>query len=123
LLPPKQTNDPVQRELLALFRKLDERKSQTLLEFARFLAQQGASPEQSVEAEPLGIPRPQNESVVGAIRRLSENYPMLNRDTLVHDTSSLMTAHVMHGRSAFEVIEQLEELFERAYRTHRSNED
>ncbi len=126
MLPPKQNLDPVQQELLALYRQLDERQSQSLLDFARFLAQQNAEStpgEETVETQPLGIPRPEQETVVAAIRRLSQNYPMLNRDTLLHETSSLMTAHVMHGRSAFEVIDQLEALFEGAYKNHSGEED
>lgn len=61
------------------------------------------------------IPRPEEESVVAAIKRLSESYHMLERSALLTETSSLMTAHVMHGRTADEVIDDLEALFQRHY--------
>ena len=122
MLPPKQAKSPDQRELLSLFRRLDPGQRKSLLDFARFLAQQGRedSPQPAPEppSEPLGIPRPSEESVVAAIRRLSRNYPMLNKDELFHSASSLMTAHVMHGRSAPEVIDELEALFGDSYRRY-----
>jgi len=126
LLPPKQTFDPPERELLALLRELGDSQKRSLLDFGRFLAQQAETPGQSgeqVPAKPLGLPRPEDEKVVAAIRRLAQNYPMLNRDTLLHETSSLMTAHVMHGRDAVEVIDQLEKLFHGAYQAHCNKGD
>jgi hypothetical protein len=93
--------------------------------FAEFLA--GRSEERGREdleagtpAEPKSIPRPETESVVAAIKRLSETYPMLDRSLLLTDTSSLMTAHLMKGREAPDVIDELEELFARHYQEHLS---
>lgn len=121
MLPPKQILDPFERELLDLMRELGDSQKRSLLDFGRFLAQQEGTPDQGREtlpAKPLGLPRPENEKVVAAIRRLAQNYPMLNRDALLHETSSLMTAHVMHGKDAVEVIDRLEELFHGAYQAH-----
>lgn len=126
MLPPKQTLDPPERELLALLRELGDSQKRSLLDFGRFLAQQTETPDQAckqVPAKPLGLSRPEGEKVVAAIRRLAQNYPMLNRDTLLHETSSLMTAHVMHGRDAVEVIDKLEELFHGAYQAQRNKGD
>lgn len=126
MLPPKQTTNPKQRELLALFRQLDDRRKDSLLDYARYLARSdeaGKPREEPAVAEPLGLPRPENETVVAAIRRLSRNYPMLNSDTLLHQASALMTAHVLHGRSALDVIDELEELFAGAYRAHSGGND
>ena len=126
MLPPKQALDPFERELLALLRRLGDSQKTSLLDFARFLAQQGESLDKGGEerpVEPLDLPRPENEKVVAAIRRLAQNYPMLNRNALLHETSSLMTAHVMHGRDATEVIDQLEALFHGAYQAHRNKGD
>lgn len=125
MLPPKQPSDPGQRELLNLFRQLDPQRRQGLLDYARYLAQQSGigDGQVAVPAEPLGLPRPAEETVVAAIRRLSENYPMLNRDGLLHDASALMTSHVMQGRKALDVIDDLEELFARAFQVHSGNAD
>ncbi len=122
MLPPKQGTSPAQRELLALFRRMDERGRESLLDFARFLAARGSSAgepaaEQAMQ-KPLGLPRLEQETVAAAIRRLSQNYPMLNKDELFHKASSLMTAHVMQGRAAAEVIDELEEFFAESYRKH-----
>ena len=53
--------------------------------------------------------------MVGAIRRLSESYFMLERGELLNHTSTLMTAHIMHGRAAEEIIDELEEFFAERY--------
>ncbi|HHH38953.1 MAG TPA: hypothetical protein ENK50_05190 [Sedimenticola sp.] len=89
-----------------------------LLEFAEFLATRHAADraeESAIAAEPLDIPRPRKETVIGAIKRLSETYPMLDRSELLTETSSLMSAHIMHGRTAREVIDDLEALFASHY--------
>ena len=125
MLPPKQATSPRQRELLALFRQLNEQAQESLLDYARFLAQhKGVQAESAPPArlEPLGLPRPEGESVVAAIRRLSQNYPMLNKDELLHQASALMSAHVLQGRTAPEVIDELERLFMEAYRNYAGGE-
>ena len=53
--------------------------------------------------------------MVKAIKRLTATYHMIDRDRLLNETSSLMTAHVIHGRKAAEVIDELEVLFQRHY--------
>jgi hypothetical protein len=124
MLPPKKQTDPQQRELLQLFRELGAAERQSLLDFAAFLRQrQGeiAETAASMPSEPLPIPRPPEESVVAAIRRLSETYPMLNRDELLHRASDLMSAHVLHGRNAQEVIDDLQQLFEQAYQRYAAD--
>lgn len=40
---------------------------------------------------------------------------MLNKDKLLHETTSLVTEHMMKGRDANEVIDELEAVFERHY--------
>jgi hypothetical protein len=115
-----------QRRLLKIVAELGEQDRESLLAFAEFLAVRGRGEEQEqIEterpAEPKPIPRPETESVVAAIKRLSETYHMLDRSLLLTDTSSLMTAHVMKGREASDVIDELEELFARQYREHLSS--
>ena len=114
-----------QRRLLKLYGKLGEQDRESLLAFAEFLAVRGEGSGTSdsgsdTPAEPKAIPRPEKESVVAAIKRLSETYHMLDRSLLLNDTSSLMTAHVIKGREAAEVIDELEELFARHYQEHLS---
>ena len=109
-------------KLLALYQKLPAAGQQTLLAFAEFLqtkcsAQQPADPRR-VEL-PLQITRPPQESVVAAIRRLSRNYAMLDKKTLLHETADLMSAHVLKGRAAAEVIDDLEALFAERYAVYR----
>ena len=40
---------------------------------------------------------------------------MVDRATLLNETSSLMSQHLMQGRAAVEVIDELETLFEKRY--------
>ncbi len=71
-----------------------------------------------VEEEPLVIPRPKEERVVAAIKRLSAAFPMIKKDTMLNETASLMTAHMIQGRAAVEVIDELEVLFQVRYEEH-----
>lgn len=109
-----------EKRLLRLFRGLSGHGRASLLDYAEFLASRGEERTASAVPElPLDIPRPeQEESVVKAIRRLMATYPMLERDKLLHETSALMTRHVMHRHSAIEVIDELEQVFRRHYDNH-----
>ena len=49
------------------------------------------------------------------MRRLSQTFHMLDKDDLLHEASELMTAHVMQGKPADEVIDELEVVFRRHY--------
>lgn len=97
-------------KLVALFRQLNEADRQTLLSMAEFLLAQAGPLVPEVE-HPLDIPRPEKETVIGAVKRLSKTYPMIDRTILFHDVSTLTTAHIMKGRSAPEVIDELQQLF------------
>lgn len=113
MLPPKLNLPGDQRKLLKLYKALGEQEKRSLLAFAAFLSQQEID-EALADAgipEPQLMPRPDEESVVSAIKRLSASYHMLDRSTLLTETSSLMTAHIMHGRPAGDVIDELEVLF------------
>lgn len=103
----------LERRLLALFEVMNGTGRGMLLEYAEFLAARHART--TVALEPMEIARPETETVVAAIRRLTETFPMLERDTLFNETSGLMAQHIMHGRSAPEVIDELEVLFRRHY--------
>ena len=63
----------------------------------------------------MPIARPEQESVIKAIKRLNATYPMLERNKLLHETSNQMTRHVIHGVPALQVIDELEVMFLRHY--------
>lgn len=120
MLPPKQMVSPRQRQLLKVFDRLSEDDKKSLQSYAEFLASREASEETQNEL-PTEFPvpdlntSPEGESVVGAIKRLSKTYHMIDKDDLLHKASALMGAHVLQGREAKEVISELEELFDTAY--------
>jgi hypothetical protein len=120
VLPQLPNLSPAQRRLLKLFSSLEEPEQKSLLDFAEFLETRAGDKveEQAELAEPRLIPRPEEESVVAAIKRLSDTYFMLDRSLLLDDTSSLMTAHLMSGRSAVEVVDELESLFQQKYQEY-----
>ena len=106
------------KRLLALYRSLSEVRQQTLLEFAAFLAEKEAT--DATEApplEPVPIPRPDQENVVMAIKRLRATYPMLDSADLFNEASAQMTRHLMHGIPATEVIDELEQIFLQRYQS------
>ncbi len=119
---PKQKNlSKAQRQLLQLFDGLDDQNRETLLAFAEFLSARDSGDERVEDLAakaPKPIERPQEESVVKAIKRLSETYYMLEREVLLDQTSSLMMSHVMQGRDAISVIDELEIVFEEHYQRY-----
>ena len=103
------------KKLLAYLEKLSEEDSHALLSFAEFLADKAVSQPGIIPA-PEKIERPENESVVKAIKRLSATYPMLDKTKILNETSLLMAEHVVQGRDAKEVIDEMELLFRRYYK-------
>jgi len=118
---PKQQNlKPEQRRLLSLFEALDGQGREMLLAFAEFLkGRESTTDADQSEAitphHPKPIERPPKESVVKAIKRLSATYYMLEREQLLDQTSSLMMSHVLQGREAVSVIDELEVIFSEHY--------
>lgn len=104
-----------ERRLLRLYRTLPEPQRQGLLDYAEYLQTRAIPAAPRPPRHPLAIPRPERESVVKAIKRLRETYPMLDRARILHETSALMTQHLVHGKPATEVIDELERLFQRHY--------
>lgn len=118
MLPPKLSLPPSEQALLKVIRQLPESERQNVLSYAEFLlarVDDAGSPAAGPPVEPKNIPRPESESVISAIRRLAATYPMLDRDELLHETAELMTAHVMRGREAETIIDELEVVFRRRY--------
>ena len=121
MLPPKKKPTSSVSQLSAVFEQLTPDRQQSLYDFAQFLLlQQGGPKASAVSQTPLDISRPDAESVVAAIKRLAKTYPMLNREALLHDASTLMSAHVMQGRAANDVIDDLQALFESAYTAYNA---
>jgi len=103
------------KRLNSLLGNLDASQRNTLLEFAEFLSGK-TKPEPIAEiTTPVIQDRPEKESVVKAIRRLSTSYPMLEKSILLNETSKFMSQHVMQGVKAEEIIDQLEAFFVEQY--------
>ncbi len=124
MLQQQGANTP-ERRLTRLYRSLGATDRDALLAFAEFLAQRGAA-DPALSAAPVAAPqepgplnRPPAESVVAAIRRLRYAYPMLEHGDLLHQASALMSGHVLQGRPAAEVVDDLEALFARHYSAYR----
>ena len=105
-----------EKQLRKIFAQLGAADQQTVLAFAQFLYHRADSTRPQMPIEPSPLPRPAQETVIGAIKRLSTGYPMLDKAKLLEETSSLVSQHVLHGREAAGVIDELEMIFERHYR-------
>jgi len=109
---------PIEKKLLKYFSRLTTDQQQNLLQFAEFLLTKNDGADEEAEQEipqPVIKERPDKETVVGAIKRLTSSYPMLEKDKLFNETSILMTKHVMQGHDANLVIDELEMLFQKHY--------
>ncbi len=122
------TADKLQR----IFAALGPADQHSLLAFAEFLQQREsvslptlspgrelvkpAAPRQPLS--PDSIPRPESESVIKAVKRLSATYHMLDKNALLSETSDLVTQHVIMGRDKIEVIDDLEAVFETRYQEY-----
>ena len=103
------------KALADLFNTLDKERQESLFDYAEFLQSKGGLLMQEV-TEPVDVPRPENESVVGAIKRMKKTYPMIDSMKVFAVASNLMTDHMVKGRDAEEVINEIEALFEDTYK-------
>lgn len=110
------------QHLMAICRQLPDADRRTLLAFAEFLLQRNritapaAVPAQASLPAPEALPRPAQESVVAALKRLAQTYPMLDKTEMLGATSDLVARHILEGTEAREVIDRLEEIFSARYR-------
>ena len=102
------------KSLIEIFETLDAERQASLFDFAEFLQSKGNLVSKEV-GDPLDIARPKKESVVGAIKRLKETYPMIESMAVFSSASELMTDHMVRGRDAVEVIDEMEKIFEDSY--------
>ena len=110
-----------EQQLLNTWRKLSEQDQKAVQQFAEFLMQRNGIVEEII-SEPLDIERPAEESVMAAIKRLSATYPMINKDNMLNETSTLVAQHIIHGKEAGEVIDELEIVFRRHYELMQQGE-
>ncbi len=130
--------------LLEILRSLPEAEAGSLLDYAEFLhsrapqnqllqalssaaAMKGIATDNAVPVpvaiaarkseniEPTNIPRPETETIIGAVKRLSETYHMLSKDKMLHETADLVGQSLMGSRETADVIDELEEVFQRNY--------
>jgi len=100
--------------LINLYEAMDDERRRSLCDFADFLYAQAEPISKEVPA-PEDVPRPQQESVVGAVKRLKVKYHMVESMSVFSAASALMTDHMVKGRDVVEVIDEMEVLFEDAY--------
>jgi hypothetical protein len=121
---PQQVFSVEERRLAKLYRALGAADRHALLAFAKFLAQHtDKQPRRAYPLHPEPLERPADESVVAAIKRLRRAYHMLEHADLLHEASALMSAHVLQGQAAAQVIDELEALFARHYAAYRDAQD
>ena len=106
------------KALVDLFNTLDQDLQQSLFDYAEFLQSKASAGSRQI-IEPIDIPRPDNETVVGAIKRMKQAYPMIDSMEVFAVASNLMTDHMVQGRDAEEVSNEIEALFEDTYRQIR----
>lgn len=109
-----QSKDKPEKRLAQIYAQLAEAERKSLLDFAEFLAARSQSGK-PVSLEPKPIPRPAEENVVAALKRLRETYHMLDHSKMLNEASALMAQHMMQGRPAQEVIDELEQIFQRDF--------
>ena len=102
------------KELIDLYEAMDDERKLSLCDFADFLYAK-AGPVVKEIPPPKDVPRPEQETVVGAVKRLKTKYHMVESMTVFSAASSLMTDHMVKGRDVVEVIDEMEVLFEEAY--------
>ena len=108
------------KKLIDAFAALDDENKQLLLDFSEFLLSRTETTPVDLP-EPQLIPRPEKESVVAAIKRLSEAYNMLDKKNILTEASGLMAQHIMQGREAADVIDELETIFSQHYEQVKNN--
>lgn len=110
----------IEKKLITIFADLDKDDQNSLAAFAEFLLDK-AKKEGRYQLEEqiiVEISRPKEEKVVAAIKRLSATYPMLPKDSLMNQTASLMSEHILKGRAAVEIVDELEILFKNRFDEH-----
>ncbi len=107
------------KQLQTLMSQLSAEQQQSVIDFAEFLTQRkNQVVTDSVRRTPENIERPAEESVVEAIKRLKQTYHMLDTSDLLNQASALMGQHILQGREASSVIDDLQALFQTSYEAY-----
>ena len=109
------SNAKSSQALIDLYESMDEERKLSLSDFADFLYAK-AGPVVKEILPPEDISRPEVETVVGAVKRLKGKYFMVESMSVFSEASALMTDHMVKGRDVIEVIDEMEILFETAYK-------
>lgn len=107
-----------EKQLLAFYRGLNAIDQQALFRFAEFLSVTVSADERQavVSLDDVMLTKGhENETVIGALKRLSSAYSMLDKAKMLDKASSLMSDHVLRGRDRESVIDELEALFDQQY--------
>ena len=103
-------------KLLNVFSDLDKNDQSSIVSFAEFLLEKAKQDGRLIVVDkPVEISRPEEERVVAAIKRLSATFPMLKKNSMLNETAALMSEHILKGRKAEDVIDELETLFNVRY--------
>lgn len=120
---------------MAMFRALSVTDQASVTAFAEFLRSRTPVVSSSVETQPLvppeaveipepeAVDRPDDERVVAAVKRLSRSYFMLDKKKMLGVTSDLLTQHLLQGREATDVIDELEDIFRDHYQQLKKGEN
>ena len=104
------------REIKLLLARLDEDHQQAIVDYATFLVQRYKTDNSGArDLKPESIERPRQESVIAAIKRLKKTYYMLDTDPILNQISAIMGQHILKGREASDVIDELQSIFQAQY--------
>ncbi len=105
--------------LKCLFAGLSIADKFSVVSFAEYLHHRASSFEAEVRLKSINvIVRPVEERVPAALKRLRLTYPMLEASDLLAEASDLLSQHLMLGRLASDVIDDMEILFHRHYEVY-----
>lgn len=108
--------------LIDLYESMDDECKKSLCDYADFLYARSGPVVKEIPA-PDDISRPDTETVVGAVKRLKLTYHMIDSMSVFSAASALMTDHMVKGRDVVEVIDEMEALFEQAYKDLLGDDD
>jgi len=104
------------REIKLLLAQLDDSHQQAIVDYAEFMVQRyKVENSRDRDLKPESVERPEQETVIAAIKRLKKTYYMLDTDIILNQTSALMGQHILKGREAFDVIDELQSIFQAQY--------
>lgn len=118
-------SDKEKKRLLEAWGRLLEADRKSLLDFAGFLADRAEAEGrmEPVPEEPLGLPRPAEESAAAGLKRLKKNYPMIEADGRLLGEASQVLMKVVLGTPDREVVDEMEKLFAKRFAEWRAGRE